>query len=89
MLMTTVTFSSAWINSIIPEGTTDVNIFYAPDTIDNLGGILFTLENILGSLFAAAHISMWYNHFPTYRDMMVWRIASLATVALPSFSYSA
>ena len=68
---------------LISEGSTDVNIFYAPDTIRNLGGFLFTLQNVLGSLFAASHISMWFNHFPTYRDMMVWRIASLTAVALP------
>jgi len=68
---------------MIPEGTTNVNIFYAPDTIENQGGILFALENILGAFFAAAHFSMWLSHFPTYRDMMVWRIAALTTVALP------
>ena len=68
---------------IIPEGTTDVNIFYAPDTIDSQGGILFALENILGALFAAVHTSMWVSHFPTYRDMMMWRISVIITVALP------
>src|SRR5258708_4982132 len=68
---------------IIPEGTTDVNIFYAPDTIESQGGILFALENILGAFFASAHISMWSSHFPTYRDTMVWRIAAITTVALP------
>lgn len=69
--------------SIITEGSTEASTFYAPDTIDNLYGFFFTLENVLGSLFAATHISMLYNHFPTYLDMMVWRIASLVTVILP------
>jgi hypothetical protein len=67
----------------LPEGSAEMSLFYAPDTISNLGGFLFTLENILGSLFAAAHISMWHAHFPTHRDLMVWRIASLFTVVLP------
>jgi len=68
---------------IIPEGETEVSIFYAPDTSDNLGASLFGVENILGSLFAAAHISMWFSPFPTHRDQMVWRVCSVVTAALP------
>lgn len=68
---------------VIPEGSTEVNIFYAPDTTQNLGGFLFIFENVLGCLFAASHVSMWHSHFPTYRDMMVWRTASVFTVVLP------
>ena len=68
---------------MIPEGETEVSIFYAPDTSDNLGAFLFGVENTLGSLFAAAHISMWFAPFPTHRDQMVWRVCSVVTTALP------
>ncbi|KAF9527732.1 hypothetical protein CPB83DRAFT_767892 [Crepidotus variabilis] len=67
----------------VPEGDTEIPLFYAPDTTDNLGPFLFATENILGSIFAVTHVSLWFAHFPTGRDRMVWRFCAIITSGLP------
>ena len=70
--------------TLVPEGATETSLFYAPDTNNHLSPSLFVFENVLGFLFAFAHIVMlWYSHFPTHRDLVVWRISCTVSTGLP------
>jgi hypothetical protein len=60
-----------------------VPLFYAPDLTDGQDMILVTAKNVLGSFYAATYFSMWFSHFPTRRDELVWRISSLLCTTLP------
>jgi hypothetical protein len=67
----------------VSDTATQVPLFYAPDLTDRQDMILVTGKNVLGSLFAATYFSMWFSHFPTRRDELVWRISSLLCTTLP------
>jgi hypothetical protein len=68
----------------VPEGATEMSLFYAPDTNNHLGPSLFAFQNILGFLFAFAHVVMMrYSHFPTHHDLVIWRISCAVSVSLP------
>lgn len=70
----------------IPDDATEVPLFYAPDTTDHLNPSLFVFENILGFLFAFAHILMlWSSRFPTHHDQAAWRISCAVSTGLPLF----
>lgn len=79
-------FGDMWLRfeaDTVEEGALEVPMFYAPDTSTSLGPTLFIIANILGSCFAASHLSLWASYFPSVKSRLVWRVCALITTFIP------
>jgi len=68
----------------IPEGSTEIPLFYSQPLSQPSIAFSFCAMNTLGSLFAASHLlSASPSHFPSKGDQMRWLFSAVACTVLP------
>jgi len=70
-------------SSSLPADTTHVSTFYVPKHEHDSSDPQFIILVILGSIFGGVHCAGWNLAFPSYKERILWRVASLAVTVIP------
>ncbi|TFK67052.1 hypothetical protein BDN72DRAFT_799429 [Pluteus cervinus] len=65
----------------IPSKPTHVSTFYGMETDDM--SVMRSLSCVIGMIFGATHFLSWHSTFPTYTELLLWRISSIVFVVQP------